>query len=380
MAESADSLNITPEQLTQHPEASVMLAILGSLVIVIVVGFLVMAGVLTARLAMGRPILRVQPWTPRVWGLIDLFLVVIMVAGSQYFVFKLWSRLTQLSLRKFREEGDFPLSAMAAGSLSFLVAMVLAIAWLVIRYGASLSHLGFTFSRLRSHIALGVGTTLISLPPVYFLMWLVSTKLDKEYDHPLLTGVMKEGTLSAFLLGTFCAVIAAPIWEEFVFRVLLQGWLQSIPLSWKHFWWFTGASEAERGTVEASEPPVQHVSVNQTPALATDSQSNPYAAPLPLTAAAPSDELAESTAAAASGLAVMPAPPLWPVFVSGTIFGLAHLGYGLSFIPLILLGIILGFLYRATHSIWPSFVVHFIVNSIAVANLGIMTYLKTVVQ
>ncbi len=73
-------------------------------------------------------------------------------------------------------------------------------------------------------------------------------------------------------------------------------------------------------------------------------------------------------------------PPLWPALVTGVLFGLAHLGYGLSFIPLIVLGIILGLLYRATHSIWPSLMVHFILNSSSMIALGIGILIESVAK
>ena len=62
--------------------------------------------------------------------------------------------------------------------------------------------------------------------------------------------------------------------------------------------------------------------------------------------------------------------------MTGILFGLAHWGYGLSFIPLIVLGIVLGMLYRATHSIWPCFLVHFALNSTSMLGLGLSILLE----
>jgi membrane protease YdiL (CAAX protease family) len=44
------------------------------------------------------------------------------------------------------------------------------------------------------------------------------------------------------------------------------------------------------------------------------------------------------------------------------------------------LGIILGMLYRATHSIWPSLTVHFILNFLSILGLGLASYLKSLQQ
>lgn len=382
MGEGADGLELTPEQLQQHPDALLLLTLLGGLMMAIFVGSLAMTIYALVRLSRGKPMLRVEPWAPRVWGLVDLILIAIVLILGQTLSLKLWAMLTSYDLSQLKQEGDFPLSAMAVGSLSYLVVMLLAIGWLVLRYGVSLSHIGFTAYKFRSHIAIGGGAALLSLPWVYLVMGLVSTGLNEEYDHPLLDRMSEEGTATAFLLAMFSAVIAAPLSEEFLFRVLLQGWLQSIPFSWRRLWWFTGASERQRGEVDVAESLVlgEHALSHTPVALAAAGPANPYSPPIPLATvvsdAADSQPIVEMPVE----LPIAQAPPVWPVFVSGTLFGLAHWGYGLSFVPLIVLGIILGFLYRATHSIWPGLVVHFILNLIAITSLGILTYVKAVVQ
>lgn len=382
MADGVDKLEFTPEQLQQHPDAMLLLTLLGGLMCAIIVGSLAMTLYTAARMWAGKPLLSVEPWTPRVWGLIDLIIIAVLLVVGQTFSIKLWAMLSNFDLRRLREEGDFPLSAMAVGSLSYLVVMLLTIGWLLLRYGVSLSHIGFTIHRFRKHIAVGIGATLLSLPWVYLVMGLVSAGLKEEYDHPLLDRMTEEGTLSAFLLGLFCAVIAAPLAEEFLFRVMLQGWLQSVPFSWKRMWWFIGASERERQKIDAVETFVlgEHAPADEPELLPAASASNPYSPPIPLATVVSDEAPAQSVSVADASVPMIPAPPVWPVFVSGTLFGLAHLGYGLSFVPLILLGIVLGFLYRATHSIWPSLIVHFILNLIAMTSLGILTYVKEVVQ
>jgi membrane protease YdiL (CAAX protease family) len=48
-----------------------------------------------------------------------------------------------------------------------------------------------------------------------------------------------------------------------------------------------------------------------------------------------------------------------------------HYSYGLSWLPLILLGIVLGFMYRMTHRIWPSLFFHVIFNSMAICSMAL---------
>jgi membrane protease YdiL (CAAX protease family) len=65
-------------------------------------------------------------------------------------------------------------------------------------------------------------------------------------------------------------------------------------------------------------------------------------------------------------------PPWWPAVVTGILFGLAHISYGMSFIPLSFLGILLGFVYRQTHSIWPCILIHMMLNTLSMLMLGVL--------
>jgi membrane protease YdiL (CAAX protease family) len=65
------------------------------------------------------------------------------------------------------------------------------------------------------------------------------------------------------------------------------------------------------------------------------------------------------------------AVPIWPLFVSGILFGLAHAEYGPSWFPLILMGLLLGYLYRCTHRIWACWIVHISLNAISMIGFGL---------
>jgi membrane protease YdiL (CAAX protease family) len=53
------------------------------------------------------------------------------------------------------------------------------------------------------------------------------------------------------------------------------------------------------------------------------------------------------------------------------LFGLAHLGHGVSPLPLMLLGGVLGYLYRQTHRVVPSMVCHMLFNALTFVMLGL---------
>lgn len=333
---------ITPEQLAEHPLLAALLLVVSSIGFMLTVGAIATWIWLGFRWKRGEPILPIQPWRPRVWGLLDLAFVFMTVVASQITSIRLAQRLLGLQVTHEFSEKQMPLSAMALIGLGNMVAVLIVSAWIAIRHQASREQLGFGIKNLRREIKIGFVAALGSLPVVYLLMFVVSQGTSIEYDHPLITKMLEDATLDSFLIGCFSAVIAAPLTEEFLFRVILQGWLQSISRGWIGLTWFWGASERKRDlSYIAPDGDVP----SDSPALVDDFSSETPKADL--------------------------APPLWPVFVSGTLFGFAHWGYGLSFVPLIALGIVLGLLYRATHSIWPSLVVHVTLNLISMLALAL---------
>jgi hypothetical protein len=55
-------------------------------------------------------------------------------------------------------------------------------------------------------------------------------------------------------------------------------------------------------------------------------------------------------------------PGVWPVIISSIVFALMHWSHGPDPIPLFLLALGLGFIYRQTHRILPCIIVHFLLN------------------
>ena len=150
------------------------------------------------------------------------------------------------------------------------------------------------------------------------------------------------------ILASIAAVVVAPICEELVFRLLLQGWLEKWEdkrLSWR--------------TPEILESSVEQTSDSGVEPIATDidietqsiSQPEP---PLRGTAKLPHGWL--------------------PIIITAVLFGLAHTGYGPEPIPLFFLGLVLGYLYQRTHRILPCIVTHAIFNLFTVILLWRMAF------
>ncbi len=368
--------NFSPEFLEQNP--LVMVALLGVtlLLFAFLVGALTSWGYLIFCAVNGKPLLRPeQPWKPRVWGFVDILVAAVFVVFWQRQSAILGCSLLGLNRQEIVASQSIPLPLATILGLGNVAAMLTICLWLALRHRASFAQLGFTLSRSWKHIGIGVVAAFASIPLVYALMTAVSYGFDNKYSHPLLEEMKREGSLTAYLLALTSAVLIAPLVEEFLFRVLIQGWLQSVP--------FGSLKSIFLGQREDSQYPF--VATGSGPAAVAPAANNAATQPQQFNAYAAENVPADGAESVASldanfGPAAQPQqagdrtstiPPIWPSFVTGTLFGLAHFGYGLSFIPLIILGIILGLLYRATHSIWPSLVVHFILNGNSMLMLGV---------
>jgi membrane protease YdiL (CAAX protease family) len=403
MNEDPSSL-VTPELMQQNPHLIILSLALSGWFILLIVGSLVAWGWLTVRKTRGHRWLTVEPWTPRKWGLLDFLIICFAAILCQSIAARIGYDLLDMERPAVQgEEGSFPIGLVTLISVGNLVAMLLGIGWICLRFGEGLRHVGFTSKRSFRHLMIGGVAMFAIIPPTYLMMAVVSLGLDKEYKHPLIEAMSADGGLQTFVLGAFTAAILAPVTEEFLFRVIIQGGLQSLPF---RSWWRnllggfvpanstsidTDQRQTDHGQTDGESSPAWLYASSQAPAghpseasLSTE-QAVGHRRPLDsgvvepgVSAAADGSVRTETRSDAGNSeesnkdiVAASLVPPLWPAIVTGILFGLAHWGYGFSFLPLMVLGIGLGLLYRATHSIWPSLLVHFALNATSMLALGV---------
>lgn len=377
---------VTPEMLEQNPLLAICLLLFAMLFLALLAGAIASWCWLGYRLWSRQPWLKVAPWSPRVWGFADVIVTLVMLVSLQVLLTNVGVRVLGLDVEALRDGAEEPpLSLVALGSTSYLCTMAAMTLWIMLRFQVWGSHVGFTMQKTLKLIFVGLVAGLATLPIVYVVSALVAVGFETEYQHPILDAMRQDGSFFSYLLALFAAVLVAPLAEEFLFRVVLQGWLQSIPYS-SISAAILGASEARRGDPEdslffhpaslVSRDGIVLESQNAVPTELSatprpELENSPYRPPTNI------DWPAETGAGeVASGSKPEVVPPIWPSVVTGVLFGLAHWGYGLSFVPLILLGIILGLLYRATHSIWPCVVVHFMLNASSMIALGLNVLLE----
>jgi membrane protease YdiL (CAAX protease family) len=198
-----------------------------------------------------------------------------------------------------------------------LICVLFVTAFVCARTGCSIQRLGWRTDRWQGDLWAGFQVYLMMTPVIFILNALLSNLTGVPYDHPIFEMIQTY----PWLLGVafWLVSIVAPVFEEFAFRTLLIGWFESI-----------------------------HIGKNKLAATAFGE--------------APSDH--DSPPLGYS-------PPWWPAILSGVLFGLAHFSYGVSWVNLSILGIVLGRLYQIRQSLIPVMVVHCLFNSTSIVLLGL---------
>ncbi|MGI9458204.1 MAG: CPBP family glutamic-type intramembrane protease [Aeoliella sp.] len=225
------------------------------------------------------------------------------------------------------------------------------VAVLLLVMGATIRDLGWPTSgrQFIGDVGLGVGLGLASLLPVYAIQYAAREILGIEPTHPFLEQMQADPKPLVFLAAALAAVVIAPIFEELVFRLLLQGGLERI----------------EDDFIEGTYPR------QPTDERLLDALSEPSHAHLVAPGAEhlqeylPPEEVDQAMSRGRG--AVIGLRRGWaPILASSFLFGLAHLGHGTSPIALFIFALFLGYAYQRTHRILPSIVAHLVLNSISI--------------
>jgi membrane protease YdiL (CAAX protease family) len=216
--------------------------------------------------------------------------------------------------------------------------------------GATRRDLGLSASRdeVRRDVLIGATAFAASLVPIYSIMLVLNALFKPTEGHPLIEQLINDHSLNMMAASAFAAVVAAPLYEETAFRLVLQGWLEKIATPAPRQ---SGPSSARLTTANAAErdagEPAAKLSIDVAPLA-----DGPGAQPV-------DDHVAAQQ-------------PGWPpILVSGVLFGLAHWGHGVSPLPLVLLGVVLGYVYQRTHRILPCMVCHFLFNGFTFLMLAV---------
>lgn len=264
-----------------------------------------------------------------------------------------------------KKTGEIPKWLAPVLTLSFLIGGALSVLLLYVRTGANLKQLGIHGTEWIRDGGVGLIAFVLVTPVILIFSNLVVRLTDVEYKHPVIDA-MKQYPWT-FPLLFFGAVICAPLWEEFVFRGLLIRWFDSIRQSRGNFRGIVlGGNAPNASTPEPTDETTLDVN--------TPESTNPYQ---PLEFAAQESRLNTATSNAADPKTTPECfPPWWPAILSGVLFGLAHISYGMSWVPLILFGIVLGRLFQLRRSIFPCVVLHACFNGLSMLGMAAQIFSK----
>jgi membrane protease YdiL (CAAX protease family) len=311
------------------------------------------------------------PWRSRrpvPWAFIDLLLLVALwilaslVASS---LLNEWKLAGGGAHAEAAEVAGPPRQFMLLGNV-FISLAILALGLPLIGYrtGASFGDFGLTTRELAADLRLGLTGFVLLAPPVYALQGLL-VKFWKPSQHPLVEMFKDAPDPLFFWLLFFSAAVVAPLFEEFIFRVVLQGYLEK--------WFapqvtvrelFMGNDRQRPAAIEVlNEGPLGGEEVIQA-TIVEEPGSNDSAGAAPATGHKP--------ATAAEDQPELRGDQAWlPIAISSGVFAALHYSHGPDWIPLLVLAAGMGYLYQRTHRLLPSLTVHCLLNSYSLWGLWI---------
>lgn len=257
--------------------------------------------------------------------------------------------------------------------VALLLGGVLSAVLVLFRTGATPIQLGYWSPRFMGDVWVGFLVFLWATPIVLIQSQFISQWTEVDYQHPVIDAMGDHPWMYPFLfLG---AVVCAPLWEEYAFRALLIGWFNTLRRSGGVVRTILLGQRGGEGVAFARLDSAS-ASTEGSAAVALNADSSAYPSSESLVRggnarSVDSDSIPESLDSARVGY-----PPWWPAILSGVVFGLAHWGYGVSWVPLITLGVILGRLFQLRRSIVPCIVVHGLFNSMSMLGLAVEVFVR----
>lgn len=325
----------------------------------------------------GFPVVRWTPRRPIPWSILDLLVLavifVIVIAGTRQvanLVFDIPLTLSDPETMSPKEKLDL-LTIFSASELVFLLVSIVYLMW---RPNASGTDLGWDRRYVFHDLGVGIAGYVMAIVPMLTLHALMQWLFGDEEKHPFIEMILTDPDPRYLWPILIAATVAAPLTEEFLFRVVLQGWLERLPV----FRRSAGSQSPDRDAPSASPPfqteaefpqSIEKVSFDGETSGSVEDAINAEVVDTSVVGArtaATDDSWCAQTESE---------PTQWgPILITGALFGLAHLGQGPAPISLVFLGVALGYIYQRTHRILPCLVLHFLVNLTAVMQLGLYVF------
>lgn len=300
--------------------AWILLGMAGLVVLAITVAW----AIAIERLWSGRPVIPTRSGGPVPWGGPQVF--------ASFFLWQFATLATAGLLGAIRGEEAEPnlVAAMSAVALINLAILMVVPGMLAIWNQARAIDFGLAWGRVGRDVMLGVLTAIFCLPLVYSVQFM-AILVWPPTAHPLQEMLFLERSPWVMILAFLSAVIFAPAAEELLFRGVLQGWLE------KRF----GVTRTAKAAGEATDDPSV---IDLQPGL------NPRVA------------------------------NLTALVVPAALFAIVHFGQWPAPLPLFVLAIALGLLYRRTKSIIAPIAAHATFNGLSTVGMIVVVLILPQVE
>lgn len=330
--------------------------------------------VLLARLWHRQPMMSFRPRRPVPWGPVHVALIAVIyigleIAAATWVATRAGVMIGQGDSTEALDLQWMPV-LLGATAAAKVMALAIGVGVLVLTAGANGNDLGFGTKKLVGQALLGFAAFLTIAPPVFAIQALVSSVVP--YKHPVIELLKQDAGIGNLLITTVLAVLVAPLVEEFLFRLVLQGWLQRLE-------WFNRGGPQRAAVLAAQNAElIEAMLVDAEPAETgsvddRSSPENPFASPAALT----EEPLSRETVDDPNDVPMRPILPLLgvvPICISSLIFAMLHIGQGAAPIPLFVLALGLGYLYWRTGQLLPCIIVHMLLNGTSMALLWLSIY------
>lgn len=313
---------------------------------------------LVRRIARGERLVSRSPRRIVPWNILHLLAAFVFFVCATLVCFPFFAMVFQVEMPMTLESTN----AMAASLCVSIVASLVVFVGFMLIVRPQWSDIGLSGSDADRDLLTGLGAFLVIAPWLYAFNMLLALFFDGQ--HPLVDAIEEAGSTELLLLASASAILVAPVVEEFMFRVLLQGWLERVlapGASDKELAALSPVSASNEGGNDSATPSAQDGSVEQEP------DPNPFAPPVGEAATSISEQ---GDVRFEQGEPASDRPIYWaPIVISSIAFSLVHLGHGPAPVPLFFLALVLGYLYQRTHRILPCIALHMSLNAFSMGIL-----------
>jgi len=181
-----------------------------------------------SRLRKRQPLVPFESRTPVPWTGLDIAVLLVSIVYAEMVAASFSAHYSDAA------PGELSTAGLAAAAVTRLTWVLFAGMYLTVMRGTFLDDLGLRFDKFTSDVRVGLLGFLAAVLPVYGLQLLLTRFFEMPSEHPIVTFATRQTSLPSLVLAGVVAAVVAPLAEEFLFRVVLQGWLEKKQVRTRH--------------------------------------------------------------------------------------------------------------------------------------------------